>query len=222
MLSRSVSMAMVLRRPLVPVVRAQANRFCQKSTIRTAAPLRSEVAATAPVAVEGYTKALKYLHWGVGGGILAIFATVNIAQQTKDKKLKGKMMNAHKSIALLTTGGIIARIAVRLTSKIPLAMPNPPILKMGSALVHTVLYGFMIVMPASGIAMGYFGGKGLPFFGMTIPGATEKNGEIAKNAFKVHKFLGIYFEAFVAMHAAGAFFHLARGHTIFARMNPFI
>lgn len=44
----------------------------------------------------------------------------------------------------------------------------------------------MVIMPASGIAMGYYGGKGLPFFGTTIPGIvkTEENkqssGEIAK------------------------------------------
>lgn len=35
----------------------------------------------------------------------------------------------------------------------------------------------MIIMPASGIAMGYYGGKGLPFFGTTFPGVvkTEEN-----------------------------------------------
>lgn len=43
-------------------------------------------------------------------------------------------------------------------------------------------------MPTSGIAMGYFGGKGLPFFGFgTIPGAASPNGAIAGQAFKIHK-----------------------------------
>lgn len=39
----------------------------------------------------------------------------------------------------------------------------------------------MTVMPATGIAMGYYGGKGLPFFTTTIAGAKETNGTIAKN-----------------------------------------
>jgi len=45
----------------------------------------------------------------------------------------------------------------------------------------------MTVMPASGIAMGYFGGKGLPFFGTTFAGIVNtdetkaRNGNIAKN-----------------------------------------
>jgi len=51
---------------------------------------------------------------------------------------------------------------------------------------HLGLYGFMTIMPATGIAMGYYGGKGLPFFFTTLPGVvkTEENkkstGEIAK------------------------------------------
>jgi cytochrome b561 len=51
---------------------------------------------------------------------------------------------------------------------------------------HGGLYAFMAIMPASGIAMGYYGGKGLPFFTTTLPGVvkTDENkkstGEIAK------------------------------------------
>lgn len=34
-------------------------------------------------------------------------------------------------------------------------------------------------MPATGIAMGMYGGKGLPFFWTTIPGFEQKNGKLA-------------------------------------------
>lgn len=46
---------------------------------------------------------------------------------------------------------------------------------------HLGLYGFMIVMPATGIAMGMYGGKGLPFFWTEIPGfeGEKKNGKLA-------------------------------------------
>jgi cytochrome b561 len=44
---------------------------------------------------------------------------------------------------------------------------------------HLALYGFMVIMPATGIAMGMYGGKGLPFFWTTIPGFEEKNGKLA-------------------------------------------
>ena len=92
---------------------------------------------------------------------------------------------------------------------------------------HYSLYAFMTIMPASGIAMGYFGGKGLPFFSTTIPGIvkTEENkkntGLIAKNSFFVHKQLGVYGKYLIPIHAGAAVGHAARGHTIFARINPF-
>ena len=55
---------------------------------------------------------------------------------------------------------------------------------------HYGLYGFMTIMPATGIAMGYYGGKGLPFFFTTLPGVvkTDENkastGNIAKRVSK--------------------------------------
>ena len=54
------------------------------------------------------------------------------------------------------------------------------------------MYGFLIAMPVTGVAMGYLGGNGLPFFFTTIPGATKenKNGKLAGEAFKWHKYLG--------------------------------
>ena len=70
--------------------------------------------------------------------------------------------------------------------------------------------------------MGYYGGKGLPFFGYAIPGATQPNPEIAKNAFGVHKAAGRFFEYLVPLHVGAASMHALRGHAIFARINPFM
>jgi len=54
---------------------------------------------------------------------------------------------------------------------------------------HYGQYAGLIAMPATGIAMGYYGGKGLPFFGYTIPGA---QGE-AKNGTKKNIFFHLFF-----------------------------
>jgi 1,2-dihydroxy-3-keto-5-methylthiopentene dioxygenase len=91
----------------------------------------------------------------------------------------------------------------------------------GAKISHYALYGFMIVMPATGIAMGYFGGKGLPFFYTTLPGAAEKNGAVAGQSFKIHKLVGTYGKYIIPLHVAGAGQHAARGHSIFSRINPF-
>ncbi|KAL7504361.1 hypothetical protein ACHAXN_005308 [Cyclotella atomus] len=86
---------------------------------------------------------------------------------------------------------------------------------------HFFLYGFMTIMPATGIAMGYYGGKGLPFFFTTIPGAAEANGAIAKQSFSIHKTLGVYGKYLIPIHVGGAVKHSISGHTIWSRINPF-
>lgn len=54
-----------------------------------------------------------------------------------------------------------------------------PVLNIAASASHLALYGFMTIMPATGIAMGMYGGKGLPFFWTTIPGFEQKNGKLA-------------------------------------------
>jgi cytochrome b561 len=48
----------------------------------------------------------------------------------------------------------------------------------------------MVFLPFTGITMGYFSGKGIPFFGLTIPGKKEPIGDIAKYAYKTHVWAG--------------------------------
>jgi len=93
---------------------------------------------------------------------------------------------------------------------------------------HTFLYGFMTIMPATGIAMGYYGGKGMPFFSTTFRGAIPKddeekkqNGAIAKQSFSIHKQIGTYGKYLIPLHIAAAFQHTLRGHAIFSRISPF-
>lgn len=82
----------------------------------------------------------------------------------------------------------------------------------------------MIFMPVSGITMGYFGGKGIPFFWTDIPGADEdsKDGALAKQAYINHKRAGEFLTYLVPLHVGAVGFHVLKGHKILARMNPFI
>ena len=153
--------------------------------------------------------------------MLACVGFVLAAQNSKGKT-KGDMMFYHKSCGTLAMGLLFPRIAVRLVSKIP-----PPVTAvtweiMAAKAGHAAMYAFAIVLPSTGVAMGYFGGKGLPFFYTTLPGASDenKNGEIAKNAFKVHKLAGQALEYMIVLHIGGALLHVARGQPIFRRMIP--
>jgi len=72
--------------------------------------------------------------------------------------------------------------------------------------------GFAIAMPVTGVAMGYFGGKGIPFFGTTFAPASgemgkAKDGKLAGKAYKLHKQIGWYFKWFIPVHVGAVGVH---------------
>lgn len=173
-----------------------------------------------PAMEERYAPAIRYLHWIMAAGLLTCVGTVLAAQQVKGER-KGQLMNIHKSCGLLMAGAIVPRVAIRLVTKAPSSVPGPAWQALAGKLSHGVLYAMMIILPGTGIAMGYFGGKGLPFFGYKIPGAAEPNGAIAKQAFKVHKLTGQALEYMIPVHIGAVGFHAMRGHNIMRRVGMF-
>lgn len=171
-----------------------------------------------------YTVAASYYHWIVGTPMLLSIGSVLKAQQSP-KEEKGIWMFRHKSLGLLSGILVAPRLGYRLfnTAKFHLRPFDGAghVEKAAGKASHYALYAFMTVMPATGIAMGYYGGKGLPFFYTTIPGAETPNGAIAKQSFSLHTSIGNYGKYLIPLHTAGAVSHVARGHTIFARVNPF-
>jgi len=151
-------------------------------------------------------------------------ASVLICQQSP-KEEKGKWMWRHKSLGLLTGMIVAPRIGYRLMNAAKYKVGHPtgtgPIEGAAADVSHMALYAFMTIMPASGIAMGYFGGKGLPFFWTTIPGASTPQGSVAQQAFSIHKTLGTYGKFLIPIHIGGALKHQVFGKPIWSRVNPF-
>lgn len=175
-----------------------------------------------------YTKAASYYHWMVAAPLLGSVASVLIAQEIpkEDKEGKGKWMWRHKSLGVLTGLVVAPRLGYRLMNigkyQIEHLPGHGPIMGILSNASHLALYGFMVVMPTTGIAMGMFGGKGLPFFWTTIPGFENKNGKLAGQNFKIHKFVGTYGKYLIPVHAGAAVGHYFTGAPkIFSRINPF-
>uniref|UniRef100_A0A7S2YPH7 Cytochrome b561 bacterial/Ni-hydrogenase domain-containing protein n=1 Tax=Entomoneis paludosa TaxID=265537 RepID=A0A7S2YPH7_9STRA len=177
-----------------------------------------------------YSVTASFFHWAVAIPTIGCVGCVMKAQDSP-KSEKGKWMYRHKSLGLLTGMIVAPRLGYRLLSR---SSYNVLELKGNSSAEnflgkagHYLLYGFMTVMPATGIAMGYFGGAGLPFFFTKFSAIkkTDENkastGAIAKNAFQVHKQLGVYGKYLIPVHASAAFLHYFRGQAIFTRVNPF-
>ena len=82
----------------------------------------------------------------------------------------GKAAAAHAPLALHRGQGV-PRVLLRMVTKAPTPLEGPALEHFAANVSHTALYGFMLAMPATGIAMGYYGGKGVPFYGLyTFPG----------------------------------------------------
>ena len=71
--------------------------------------------------------------------------------------------------------------------------------------------------------MGYYGGKGLPFFSQTLVATDDgkaRDGSVAKQAFSIHKTAGTYGKFLIPLHVGGAGYHVLRGDAIWARIVP--
>jgi cytochrome b561 len=176
-----------LRRTVVAKVRGAVQR-AQGRGLST--PTAATPSMEAP-AIEVYNGGMQVMHWASGLAVLGCVGFVQAAQYTKGKT-KGRAMFLHKSFGLLAAILITPRLALRLASTVPKHLPGPTWEVMAANASHLSLYGFLIFMPASGVAMGYWGGKGLPFFYTTVPGAAKADGEIAKVSYKYHKLIYIY------------------------------
>ncbi|KAL7546331.1 hypothetical protein ACHAWF_009665 [Thalassiosira exigua] len=182
------------------------------------------------MSAKAYAVAASYYHWLVAAPLMGSVASVLICQQSP-KEEKGKWMFRHKSMGLLTGLIVAPRLGYRVFNaakyQVGHVSGTGPIEGKLADISHAALYGFMTIMPATGIAMGYFGGKGLPFFVTTIPGAVHTDGNkatygnIAKQSFSIHKTLGVYGKYLIPLHVGGAMKHAVTGNPIWSRINPF-
>ena len=206
-------------------------------------PLRKLCSAIAPVE-EHYAQSIKILHWVMGAAMLTCMGTVKLSQWTtadtwwngyvsaKGTKgaTKGALMMIHKSTAVLVAAMIVPRVLLRMVTKAPTPLEGPALEHFAANVSHTALYGFMLAMPATGIAMGYYGGKGVPFYGLyTFPGkgspgmpAKEKeDGKFAGTMFKWHTWMGQYIFYLLPVHVGAVGLHTFKGQPILSRVNPF-
>jgi cytochrome b561 len=183
--------------------------------------IRTKVSGFASAAGEGnlpevYNGAMQVFHWTVGGSIVACIGLVQVAQYYKGKT-KMQMMYYHKSFGLLAGMLVVPRLAVRATSMVPVHPPGPKWEILAGTISHYALYGFMVWMPFTGILMGYYSGKGLPFFWTSFSGG--KDGKLAGQFFKLHKQVGTYGQYLVPVHVGAVGYHYAiHGRNLFTRI----
>jgi cytochrome b561 len=144
--------------------------------------------------------------------------------------LRGKVMRNHESVGVLMLALLIPRVAFRLSTRVPGPIPGGNAVEhLGARLSHGFLYFALIFMPISGASFSYFSGWDTPFFAWNIPGAPKEDiaarpmyKKIEDFMYAQHHNVGKVLTYVLPLHVGAAFYHVARGHTIFRRMNPFI
>eukprot|EP01023_Acetabularia_acetabulum_P036999 TRINITY_DN35008_c0_g1_i1.p1 TRINITY_DN35008_c0_g1~~TRINITY_DN35008_c0_g1_i1.p1 ORF type:complete len:283 (-),score=49.60 TRINITY_DN35008_c0_g1_i1:334-1182(-) len=202
-------------------------RIVPKMGVHTTAHTASTIGGAFGEADEDdmYNLPMRYIHWIMATGIISIIWLVQLARGTDDPKAKGNYMMLHKSIGFSLGFLTLTRLFYRTSSKIPTPLAGHALEHFAAYLSHQTLYFLMVFMPLTGILMGYYGGKGIPFFGLTIPGAPEakRDGDIAKAAFKTHKLAGQIFYYLLPIHFGAAAYHqFVHAQHIFRRVNPLV
>ena len=113
------------------------------------------IAEAASALEQQYARPLQALHWLIAGGTVGTFAFVQLAMNLPKEQAedKGRFMMLHKSLGLTVLALSVPRLALRLTTKIPAAVPGSQIEQVAAKVGHLVMYGFMTAMPVSGFIL---------------------------------------------------------------------
>jgi len=194
-------------------------------------------APAAPAVVERYGIGMRWMHWTMAGcmitGIGSVLYVHTLPEAERDYMKPtphyAKAMWLHESCGMTVAILVPFRVGMMLVQKRPghLPSPFPSFLpdRMAHAVatyMHYVLYGFFICMSGTGIGMAYASAMNIPFWFTEIPvGQGGKSAAWNDWNYEIHSFVGKYGKYLIPVHVGGALVHQARGHAIFARMNPF-
>lgn len=134
--------------------------------------------------------------------------------------LRAGWFNVHKSIGILLGLFVLLRLAARWRWAAP---PHPASLPRWqhhlAGLTHAVLYVAMIVLPLSGLLGSGFTPYPVKFFGLALPRWTEPWPAAKEFCSELHEAAAWAMVAALALHVAGAAWHLLRRDGIGRRMG---
>jgi cytochrome b561 len=155
---------------------------------------------------DGFAQAL---HWLTAALMLAVlplgWTGVSLAREAPTK---GTYLVLHKSVGLTILALAAARLAWRLLRPAPPEYDLPRGLALIGRINQWLLYAILVIMPASGYLLGAYGGRPTTFFWLFNLPTFEKSPDLHELFMRVHLFgqWGLY--ALIALHVAGALWHL--------------
>lgn len=160
------------------------------------------------------------LHW-VLAALIVFMAALGWWMMTVEHEPGGERWIAlHKSVGLLVFALVLLRLLWRVFHKpAPLPAGVPRWQQQLSHATQVLLYGVMVLLPATGIIGSLYSRLGLAFFGIALPAGVTPNRPGAKQFFGYHEILVWVLVALVVLHVLGGLKHLLLDRDeVFARM----
>ncbi|KAM3090480.1 cytochrome b [Phormidesmis sp. 146-35] len=153
-------------------------------------------------------KQLMSLHWIMAACFLLVYLTGAIVARLQTGAFytgpKGLLSFLHQSIGVLVMMLLIARVSLLIRvvwSKYSRRLPTPTDNWILKFILHTVLYGFMLVAPITGFLIANSYGSQVPFFGLaTVTPIFTKNNAVVETARSLHFWLSYLFLACIILH----------------------
>jgi len=171
--------------------------------------------------VATYTKPQIGLH-NIMALLLIGLYLFGLSLESFDKEVRGIYVNFHKLGGVLVLALLFARVILRRVTPPPafLASMGPGFVKVAH-LGHYALYLLMLVVPASGIAMSLFAGRGINFYLFQLASPFEANKAISGPLHELHEVSANLLAALVVGHIAVALYHqFALKDNLLYRLSP--
>ncbi|HAX3823357.1 TPA: cytochrome b [Escherichia coli] len=170
-----------------------------------------------------YSKLQIQLHWLT----LVLIAIACAAMELRGLFPKGSsayllMRETHYNAGIFILLLMIIRVIINNKYITPAITPPPPAWQMISAkFMQTLLYISFLVLPISGLAIMFFGGKAWSLLGIDIPTFANTDGEVKSVAKTIHESLASIGYLLITLHAGAALIHhyIQKDNTL-VRMLP--
>jgi len=171
----------------------------------------------------GYSPAQQGLHWATAAAVFLLVPVGVLMTNLGEGGLTNALYELHKSVGILAFVIVVFRLVVRLVRGAPPPEPTlSPFERLASEIVHKALYALVLLMPVLGYAGTAMCCAPVKLFWLVpIPIPLSGSEATVKLIFALHELGGWILTGLVAMHVAGAFWHLiVRRDGVMARMLP--
>ncbi|VVE18721.1 cytochrome B [Pandoraea capi] len=163
------------------------------------------------MSVERYAPPAIFFHWAIALLIVVAYAAViTKGYLPKGSAPRALAMTIHEWAGIAVLVLAVPRLLWRLVKGAPAALPGQGwLVRVGSSLVHLLLYAFLFAQPVLGYLTLNAGGHVLTIPGLDIalPQFVGKDVELRRSIKEIHETLGSAFYWVIGLHALAALWH---------------